>query len=81
MGRARVRGGGGRDRRGHARASASAPVGWISNAASFIYFHFTPHDQPGPTNLPNSFDQETTSLLYLDLMWTEELRELVLLKL
>ena len=46
MGRscARVRGGGGSGRRGHARAAASVPVGWTSNAASFVDFHFTPHD-------------------------------------
>ena len=53
-------------------------MGWTSNAASFVDFHFTPHDQPGPKNLPNSFDQETTPLPYLDLMWTEELWEFVL---
>ena len=77
-GRARVRGGGGRGRRCHTRASTYAPVGWTSNATSFVDFHFTPHDQPRAKNLLNLFGQETTPLPYLELMWTEELCELIL---
>ena len=82
-GRGGVRGGAGRGRgrgRGGRRAAVGThdpPPGWSRNTASFTERVFTPNETPGPKNIPNSIDAESTPLDFFSLFWTDEIWNLL----
>lgn len=88
-GRARVRGAGVRVRGGRARGRGvgrgrapyvrpPSPPGWTADTTGFNERVFDPDHAPGPRNIPNTINIESTPIDYFSLYWDEEIWDMML---